>query len=254
MLKIFGAFLGFIFFGPVGAILGFLIGILVDSRVRVSRSGFFFTDFGVGNIFKDSFPLFAAAVTRAGGVSKITVLTVKNIITQLFGVQNAIFMMQKYKSYVENGFDDYILNETCEKILYSLNHQSKIYIISLLFTILKSIDTFSSEEIFVIQDISRNIGISGYEFESLLNHYKSGDFRNNNYSQSRVYKSDPYKVLQIDKNTNIEDIKKQFRKLSKKYHPDVTLNLPENEKKEAEVKMKEIINAYGIIKKERGFN
>ena len=33
----------------------------------------------------------------------------------------------------------------------------------------------------------------------------------------------------------------------------MTLNLPESEKKEAEVKMKEIINAYDIIKKERGF-
>ena len=112
---------------------------------------------------------------------------------------------------------------------------------------------FSSEEIFVIQNISRNIGISGYEFESMLNSYKSGNFRSNNYSQSRVYKLDPYQVLNIDKNANIEDIKRQFRKLSKKYHPDVTLSLPENEKEEAEVKMKEIINAYEIIKKERGF-
>ena len=253
MGKLMGVFLGFFFFGPIGALLGFLIGALFDSRVRISTSGFFFTDFGAGNIFRDSFPLLAAAITRAGGLTKPTVLTVKNIITQLFGVQNAVFMMKKYKNYVENGFNPYILNEACENILYSLNHQSKIYIISLLFTILKAKDTFSSEEIFIIQKISRNIGISGYEFESMLNQYKSGDFRSNSYSQSRVYKSDPYQVLQVDKNTNIEDIKKQFRKLSKKYHPDVTLNLPENEKKEAEIKMKEIINAYEMIKKEKGF-
>ena len=253
MGKMIGAFLGFFFFGPVGALLGFLIGALFDSRVRISTNGFFFTDFGAGNTFRDSFPLLAAAVTRAGGLTKPAVLTVKNIATQLFGIQNAVFMMQKYRNYVENGFNNYILNETCENILYTLDHQSKIYIISLLFTILKSRNTFSPEEIFVIQNISRNIGVSGYEFESILNRYKSGDFRSNNYSQSRVYKSNPYQVLQVDKSASIEDIKKQFRKLSKKYHPDMTLNLPESEKKEAEVKMKEIINAYDIIKKERGF-
>ena len=253
MGKIFGVIFGFFLFGPVGALLGFLIGILFDSRIKISSSGFFFTDFGVGNVFRDSFPLLAAAVTRAGGITRSVVLTVKNITTQLFGIQNAVFMMQKYKNFVENGFNNYVLNETCENILYSLNHQSKIYIISLLFTILKTKDTFNPEEIFMIQGISRNIGISGYEFESMLNQYKSGNFRSNSYSQSRVYKSDPYQVLQIEKNADIEDIKKQFRKLSKKYHPDVTSNLPENEKKEAEIKMKEIINAYESIKKDKGF-
>lgn len=254
MGKFIGAFLGLILFGPFGALFGFVVGSLFDSRIRFSTSGFFFTDFGAGNIFRDSLPLFAAAVTRAGGLTKTTVLTVKNIITQLFGIENAVFMMQRYKNYVENGFNNYVLEETCENILYNFNHQSKIYIISILFTILKAKDTFTPEEVYAIQSISRNIGISGYEFESMLNHFKSGSFRSQDYSQSRVYKIDPYQVLDIDKSANIEEIKKQFRKLSKKYHPDVTTNLSENEQKEAEIKMKEIINAYEMIKKERSFN
>ncbi len=253
MGKIIGGFLGLIFFGPFGALAGFFIGALFDSRVRISTGGFFFTNFGAGNILRDSFPLFAAAVTKAGGITKSSVLTVKNISTQLFGIENAVFIMQKYKNYVENGFNSYDLEEVCEKVLYNLNHQSKIYIISILFTIIKAKDTFTPEEIYTIQSISRDIGISGYEFESMLNHFKSGSFRGQNYSQSRVYKIDPYQVLEIDKNVENEDIKKQFRKLSKKYHPDVTTNLSENEQKETEIKMKEIINAYEIIKKERGF-
>lgn len=253
MGKFIGALLGLFLFGPFGAFFGFLIGALFDSRIRISTGGFFFTDFGAGNIFRDSFPLLAAVITRAGGLTKSTVLTVKNITTQLFGIENAVFMMQKFKNYTENGFNNYILEETCENILYNLNHQSKIYIISILFTILKAKDTFTSEEIYAIQSISRNIGVSGYEFESMLNHFKSGSFRGQDYSQTRVYKLNPYQVLDIDKSVNNEEVKKQFRKLSKKYHPDVTLNLSENEQKESEVKMKEIINAYEMIKKERGF-
>ncbi len=253
MGKLVGAFLGLLIYGPIGSILGFIIGAFFDSKIRISSGSFFFTDFGTGNVFRDSFPIFAAAVTRSGGVTKETVLTVKNITTQLFGTQNAIFIMNKYKNYVETGFPGYLLDETCERILYTLDYQSKIYLISILFTILKTKDTFTPEEIFVIQNISRNIGISGYEFENMFNHFKNDNYNEGNYSQQRMYKSDPYKVLEIDKNSNNEDIKKQFRKLSKKYHPDLSINSSENEKKEREIKMKEIINAYERIKKDKGF-
>jgi len=58
-------------------------------------------------------------------------------------------------------------------------------------------------------------------------------------------KIDPYKVLEIPKNASQEDIKKQFRSLSKKYHPDV--HTSEEDKKKNEDKFKEINEAYEIL-------
>lgn len=53
-------------------------------------------------------------------------------------------------------------------------------------------------------------------------------------------KRDYYEVLGVEKGTNDEELKKAYRKLAKKYHPDANL---EN-KKEAEAKFKEVNEAY----------
>lgn len=58
---------------------------------------------------------------------------------------------------------------------------------------------------------------------------------------------DPYSVLGVSKSATNEEIKKAYRALSKKYHPDLN---PDN-KETAEVKFKEIQEAYKIIMDER---
>src|SRR6187551_2863999 len=53
---------------------------------------------------------------------------------------------------------------------------------------------------------------------------------------------DYYKVLGIDKNASTEDIKKAYRKLARKYHPDVNPN-----NKEAHKKFQEINEANEVL-------
>ena len=67
----------------------------------------------------------------------------------------------------------------------------------------------------------------------------------------KQYRKSPYYLLSTLKNATTQQIKKQYRTLSKKYHPDLTNNLGQNEKQKAEIKMREINNAYEILKKER---
>ena len=38
--------------------------------------------------------------------------------------------------------------------------------------------------------------------------------------------TDPYKILEIDRNASDEEVKKAYRKLSRKYHPDANINNP----------------------------
>ena len=56
-------------------------------------------------------------------------------------------------------------------------------------------------------------------------------------------KRDYYEVLGVDRNATDEDLKKAFRKLAKKYHPDAN---PDN-KEEAEKKFKEVNEAYEVL-------
>ncbi|ERN05234.1 hypothetical protein AMTR_s00007p00081170 [Amborella trichopoda] len=54
---------------------------------------------------------------------------------------------------------------------------------------------------------------------------------------------DYYKTLRVDKNAKEEDLKKAYRSLAMKWHPDKN----PNNKKEAEAKFKEISEAYEVL-------
>ena len=56
-------------------------------------------------------------------------------------------------------------------------------------------------------------------------------------------KKDYYKILEIDKNASQEDIKKSFRKLAHKYHPDKNGG--------DDNKFKEVNEAYQVLSDEK---
>ena len=63
---------------------------------------------------------------------------------------------------------------------------------------------------------------------------------------------DPYEVLGVSRDASTEEIKKAYRRLSRKYHPDANINNPN--KDQAEKKFKQVQQAYKQImdEKERG--
>jgi molecular chaperone DnaJ len=58
-----------------------------------------------------------------------------------------------------------------------------------------------------------------------------------------MVKRDYYKILGVSKNATLDEIKRAYRKLAKKYHPDMY----KGDKKSAEKKFKEISEAYEIL-------
>ncbi len=261
MGKIIGLLIG-ILFGPIGMIAGFAIGAFFDSRVKLNFysdndfNWFFNNENDANSVFRRVFPVFAGEITRAGGVTRAKVLTVKNLAAQLFGREYAAHIMKEFKRLVEADYSPYNIQEACEGVYYTIAHQSKIYIISILFTIIKANGVFDSQEIGVLRNIAAGIGVSGYEFEALFSgNYSSGSESRyngyNNFNPGSMQRLDPYKIMEISRDDSNEDIKRQYYALCKKYHPDVTSHLPDREKKEYELKMKQIISAYETIKKER---
>lgn len=62
---------------------------------------------------------------------------------------------------------------------------------------------------------------------------------------------DPYSVLGVSRDASDEEIKKAYRRLSRKYHPDANINNPN--KDQAEEKFKEVQQAYEQVMKEREY-
>ena len=62
---------------------------------------------------------------------------------------------------------------------------------------------------------------------------------------------DPYSVLGVSRDASNEEIKKAYRRLSRKYHPDANINNPNKE--QAEEKFKQVQQAYEQIMKEREY-
>lgn len=56
-----------------------------------------------------------------------------------------------------------------------------------------------------------------------------------------------YEILGVDKNASEQEIKTAFRKLSRKYHPDMQSGKTDTEKKQAEDKFKELAEAYDVL-------
>ena len=64
--------------------------------------------------------------------------------------------------------------------------------------------------------------------------------------------SSAYTILEIDSTVSDQEVKKAYRKMANKYHPDKVSHLGKDLQKVAEEKFKSVNNSYQTIKKERG--
>jgi DnaJ like chaperone protein len=135
--------------------------------------------------------------------------------------------------------------------------------------------TLTTNEEVSIKKIVMELGLSEYEFESVKQYFVNGNqgFGNqsrgtNSYGpygdayhrsqnqnvfspESHEDKVKKYsKVLDVNKNSDIHEIKKAYRKLAKEYHPDKveSTSMPDEYKQYAHQRTVELNEAYGFLK------
>jgi len=237
-----GASLGWSLGGPIGGILGFVLGSFIDGfseidikearqipkRSRATDSG----DFEI------SLLILAAVVIKADGKANKSELDfVRSSFIGMYGKEKASKAFKLFGGIIKKN--DISTRQVCIQIRQHMNHASRLQLLHFLFGIAKADGFVSQAEIDTIKRISVYLYISNRDFESIKAMF---------YDAS----GNAYKILEIAKNASNDDVKKAYRRLVKKHHPDKLRHLGEEHQKGAEEKFRQIQKAYEKIQKERG--
>jgi|YNPMSStandDraft_1061717.scaffolds.fasta_scaffold00134_28 DnaJ-domain-containing protein 1 len=87
------------------------------------------------------------------------------------------------------------------------------------------------------------------EFENLNNNFSQNTSSKTNYGILK----EAFKILEISENASNDEIKQAYISKIKEYHPDKVASLGKDLQKIAEIKTKEINEAYNLIRKVKGF-
>lgn len=235
--------LGWAFGGPIGGIIGYALGSLFSSnRPRVMREEVneHFGNTAEKRDFNVTLLVLSAAVMKAdGNVKKSELDYVKRFFLQNFGQERAENYIKMLRDILDQ---DYNLYEVSRQVGRYMEYSSRLQLLHYLFGIAAADGDVSSAEVGVIHTISLNMGLYNSDYESI----KSMFVREINASENA------YKILGIDSNATDEEVKKAYRDMAKKNHPDLVSNLGEEVRQAAEKKFQEINEAYELIKKQRG--
>ena len=255
-------FLGWVIFGPIGGLIGFLIGSAYDSFAGSAQIGDGKRD-GSGNAsgynanyrrsyggattaedyrqgqrnsFMMSLLVLVAAVIKADGkVSEAEMANVRSFIRTNFGDQAAGEADSIVRQLMARDINVY---QVGAQIKMYMNYSQRLQLFQYLVQ-LAQCDGMVQSEVDVLESIAAAIGLSNTDRDSLLNMYRrSAD--------------SAYKVLGIDAGATDDEVRKAYKRMALKYHPDKVATLGEDVQKAAEEKFKNVQQAYEQIKKERG--
>jgi DnaJ like chaperone protein len=234
-----GGGLGFVMGGPLGAVLGFLVGSMVDnttvqtSRYTTSVQGTASGDFGMSLLV-----LVAAMMKADGKVVKSELDYVKQFFIRQFGQSSAREALLMLKDILKK---DIPVRDVCNQISQNMDYSSRLQLLHLLFNISVADGDISASEIEAVEKMSGYLGIASSDYVSIRNMF--------------VPETDSsYKILEIIPTATDEDVKKAYRRMAMKYHPDKVSHLGEEFRKTADEKFKKVNEAYEKIKKERNMN
>lgn len=241
MIKWLAAIVGFAIRGFSGAILGFFLGSFLDN-FGSGGSKTVFSDFTRQQVSPADFELhllsLCSLVIKAdGSISQRELDYVRQYFVGAYGKEKANAIFRKFNEI--NKKHEISAQRICTFLNQRTRYEVRLQLLHFLFGIAQADGSVSKPEINKIREIAGYLRVAIRDFESIMAMFiKSAD--------------NAYKILEIDKSATNDELKKAYRTMAKKYHPDRVNTQNEAIKKGAEEKFKEVQRAYEDIQKERG--
>jgi DnaJ like chaperone protein len=236
-----GGGLGWAVGGPIGALFGFALGTVFDKsageesfQTSTSARGRYQS---TPNDFGASLLVLVASVMKADGkILKSELEYVRRFFNKKFGSEKTKQHMLVLRELLKKEIP---LQDVCLQIKAYTMYPARLQLMHLLFGVAAVDDHIDQSEIRIIEQIASYLGIRQADYASIKAMFLKevdGD----------------YKILEIDKNATDEELKKAYRKMAVKYHPDKVSHMGDEYKDSAKEKFQKMKDAYDNIKKQRG--
>ena len=267
-----GGFLGWVAWGPIGALIGYLLGKAVDTYIDAShqlpggdgweqrqsgqgsyrqqtgqdpygrgpstqsRQGRYTADEQRNSFFVSLLVLSSAVIKADGRTHPAELRTVREFIRTNFGEQAAAQAEQILQRLDREQVNIYSVGS---QIAANMNYSQRLQLFQYLVSIATSDGDFSASEKSVLEAVASAIRLTSTDAASIIAmYYKEAD--------------SAYTVLEISPSATDDEVRSAYRRMAMKYHPDRVATLGPEVQKAAEEKFKKIQEAYAAIKKQRG--
>jgi DnaJ like chaperone protein len=230
-----GGGLGWVFGGPIGAILGVALGSMFDGM----NSGKFAYQGTPRGDFAMSLLVLSAAVMKADQkIVKSELDYVRNFFVSQFGMEEGTRLISMLREILKQDID---VREVSVQVGQFTDYSVKLQLVHYLFGIAAADGLYHPDEVEIISAIAGFMGVPASDFTSI----KAMFVKDFNWA---------YDVLEITTNATDDEVKKAYREMAKKHHPDKVAHLGDDVKQSATKKFQEVSAAYDEIKKQRGLN
>jgi DnaJ like chaperone protein len=252
--KLIGAIVGLILFrNPFGLLIGAVIGHFYDVAIAQLRPP------SMGSGFIEPLFAFAGALSKSDGrVSEGEIAAAESLMSRLRldGTRRRI-AIEQFNAGKQQDFEAQLAISDLKRWCGG-RRDLAFLVLDLLLDLVYAEGALVDAKLTLMRKLCWALGVSDHELAALsaMKGYAAGGGPHGAGArppQPGPMRVDPYTVLGIERSAGEREIKRAYRKLMSQHHPDKLGDVPDELKRRAEDRAREINAAYERVKSERGF-
>jgi len=249
--KLIGAIVGlFLFRNPMGLLIGVMLGHFYDVAITQLRPP------SLGRGFIEPLFGFAGALSKSDGrVSEVEIAAAESLMARLRldnGQRRAA--IERFNAGKQPDFEVQLAIHDI-KAWCGGRRDLAFLVLDLLLDLVYAEGALVEAKLALVRKLCWALGVSDHELAALAamkGHAAQGPRGPGPRPPPGPMRADPYAVLGLERNADEREIKRAYRKLMSQHHPDKLGDVPDELKRRAEDRAREINAAYERIKTERG--